>query len=87
MVCKSYHCVPCPSVRALRPHVSVDIDFVGEWAGGRFGLAEKAVNVLGGAGKLVAAFKEAIGTQDAVGGVEMCVDHAAVISMCIETNR
>ena len=34
-------------------------------------------------GKLLAAFKEVLGAQDAARGVEMFVDHAAAISTCM----
>jgi hypothetical protein len=62
--------------------VSLDVDFVVERAGGGFTLAKKSLNVRGDMDELVAAFKEALGTQDA-GGLEMCVDHAAATSTCM----
>jgi len=47
------------------------------------GLADKAVNVRGDTSKLVSEFKKAFGCEDASGGLEMCVNHAAVISTCM----
>merc|ERR1712127_1073413 len=47
------------------------------------GLADKAVNVRGDISKLDAEFKKAFGCEDASGGLEMCVAHAATISTCM----
>jgi len=47
------------------------------------GLADKAVNVRGDTSKLVSEFKKAFGCEDASGGLEMCVNHAAVLSTCM----
>ena len=47
--------------------VSLDVDFVVERAGGGFALAKKSLNVQGDMDELMAAFKEALGTQDTGG--------------------
>jgi len=46
-------------------------------------LADKAVNVRGDTSKLGSEFKKAFGCEDASGGLEMCVSHAASISTCM----
>merc|ERR1712127_86710 len=46
-------------------------------------LADKAINNRGDISKLDAEFKKAFGCEDASGGVEMCVAHAATISTCM----
>eukprot|EP00580_Thalassiosira_gravida_P003959 CAMPEP_0201604942 /NCGR_PEP_ID=MMETSP0492-20130828/4919_1 /ASSEMBLY_ACC=CAM_ASM_000837 /TAXON_ID=420259 /ORGANISM="Thalassiosira gravida, Strain GMp14c1" /LENGTH=1039 /DNA_ID=CAMNT_0048069075 /DNA_START=38 /DNA_END=3157 /DNA_ORIENTATION=- len=46
-------------------------------------LADKAVNVRGDTSKLGTEFKKAFGCEDASGGLEMCISHAASISTCM----
>jgi elongation factor 3 len=47
------------------------------------GLADKAINNRGDTSKLEAEFKKAFGCDDASGGLEMCIAHAATISTCM----
>mmetsp|Transcript_6537 Transcript_6537/g.10319 ORF Transcript_6537/g.10319 Transcript_6537/m.10319 type:complete len:1040 (+) Transcript_6537:76-3195(+) len=46
-------------------------------------LADKAISVRGDTSKIVSEFKKAFGCDDASGGLEMCVEHAATISTCM----
>jgi len=47
------------------------------------GLADKAISVRGDTSKLESEFKKAFGAEDASGGLEMCIAHAASISTCM----
>jgi elongation factor 3 len=46
-------------------------------------LADKAVSTRGDVSKLSTEFKKAFGAEDATGGMEMAIDHAATISTCM----
>ena len=68
------------SLTTVLPRVGVDIASIAELAEGQFSLVKKTVNVHRDMGKPVAASKKAIGVQDAVGGLEMDVDHVTAFS-------
>jgi len=46
-------------------------------------MAEKAVNIRGDTSRLETEFKKAFACEDASGGLEMCIAHAANISTCM----